>query len=837
MLYTIVSILCIVFMVCLVFAVVFSFFKKPGRSAKRAYLRSFKIGKCTIVYFVAIPLLTIGFYYDGLSFFKALWKGVSESISLIALKYTFDLGLIDANIFFKIALYLCYVLVFINAVLLVISLFHQGIDMARFRLSFRFSCKEKVVIIGNNSENLEIYNTCDVKRKYIADVMKKEQADELFLKGASFLSFSSNDHLEAWLEKYVFMQYRRFRKPGKINIIINTNDEELNMFWCGRIVSFANELAKNNYTGPDKPDHRFDAYVLGDREFENTYVSFVNESDGFLHYKNEYTLLAMDFCGKYPLTEFMTKEHIDTEKALIRPDVNINVVFVGFGRTNQQMFLTMVATNQFLSEYTSKNGKTEKKLKKVNYYFFDKNKSVDHKNLNHTYYRYRREFFDQIGDKNEYRLDMDPESCHDGICAYNKRSVDKDGKYVKNSGDYLEVPELPATEQFKECDINDSDFYKNVVSCLGANEKDLNFVIVALGSDSLNVDIVNKLIITVSDDRQRSANTYFFTRTSSDKAYSDKKIYFSETLRDRVFCFGIDRETKFNYKMITNEKYNNAAIHNYVLHKYGFVKTGVSEFRIDDGINAKWYWQNEFQRLSNTYAVLSLRLKMHLMGLNIVPKSYDKAHQLTFDEYYAIYGKDDMPHLKEMEKGVYKLEFSPDFLRGSKRGNLAETEHTRWNAFHITKGFVPASEQAILCELNEKKEHSFGKNFALRHHGNLCTFDALYTFRKVKALVSRFDKLYPNSNSYDYVKDYVTKHMNDVTPEEEAEADVIKYDYTLLDGAWSLLDSLGYALVIRDDNYKCGSLAEPEKKTEDQRRKNRKTGKKQRKKQSLSAET
>jgi hypothetical protein len=69
---------------------------------------------------------------------------------------------------------------------------------------------------------------------------------------------------------------------------------------------------------------------------------------------------------------------------------------------------------------------------------------------------------------------------------------------------------------------------------------------------------------------------------------------------------------------------------------------------------------------------------------------------------------------------------------------------------------------------NGKYKYTNGKNYAVRRHGNLTTFDGLVEFRK---LISARDGC------------------------SEIETDVIKYDYQLLDDAHWLLDKNGYKIV------------------------------------------
>ena len=44
----------------------------------------------------------------------------------------------------------------------------------------------------------------------------------------------------------------------------------------------------------------------------------------------------------------MSEKQIDYSTSLIKKDVDINVIMLGFGRSGQQILLTSVANNQFL---------------------------------------------------------------------------------------------------------------------------------------------------------------------------------------------------------------------------------------------------------------------------------------------------------------------------------------------------------------------------------------------------------------------------------------------------------------------------------------------------------
>ena len=165
-----------------------------------------------------------------------------------------------------------------------------------------------------------------------------------------------------------------------------------------------------------------------------------------------------------------------------------------------------------------------------------------------------------------------------------------------------------------------------------------------------------------------------------------------------------------------------------------------------------------------------MRLKLQLMGLDYVrdsdEKDNDKVKELGKDDYLDFYAGKDKPvyydgvFAGEKEVVKYSLDFKP-----SRRTTMAIHEHLRWNSYMLSKGFVPASIEEIY---NDKDKN--GKNYYLRRHGNLTTFDGLVEFRK---LIAQRDGV------------------------DELATDVIKYDYQLLDDAYWLLSKNHYKIIDR----------------------------------------
>ena len=91
----------------------------------------------------------------------------------------------------------------------------------------------------------------------------------------------------------------------------------------------------------------------------------------------------------------------------------------------------------------------------------------------------------------------------------------------------------------------------------------------------------------------------------------------------------------------------------------------------------------------------------------------------------------------------------------------------------ISKGIIPATKDQILTEQywdDGKLKYSNGKNYMMRRHGNITTFDGLVDVRQMVA----------NRDGKD-----------------EQETDVIKYDYQILDDAYWMLEQNGMKIVYK----------------------------------------
>ena len=705
--------------------------KRNDRPSLIAFLRSFKRGKCVLVFIAALPLYFIGHFYAKQQPFIAFLDTVGDMFDLVVLKYEYAAvqALTDASLFYKVTLYYAFVLVTINAILFALSLtcqlIWQSVEGARVQLTR----KDKLLIFGYNKNSVSIYNSdCKHAKVIVDDFSREERATLYSQKIRSIATAEPNKQIAGIFA--ALKGNKRFNQ--KFDVVINTQNDNDNLALCHE---FVNQLQNCTDVERKRVFGKLRVYVFGDPQFEAVYDEVVASAFGCIHFVNKYQKIATSFVNRYPLTRFMDGSQIDYDTSLLKQGVEVNVVMIGFGNVNRQIFLTSVANNQFVISDGS-----AVRIKPVNYYVVDKVKAENDKNLNHDYYRFASEF----------------------------QNVNKD--------DYLPLPEPPAVEHYIQMDVNDTAFYGQVRQVVSRANNDANFVIVAFGTDLENVDLAHKLV-----EKRREWGVDFTIFVKS------QKVLPQEVFMDAENCYFFANEQKevFDLGEITSDDIFRMAQMRNEIYGLEYTITHGKNVVVDDNLIQanraqafeQWFCaRSQLERDSSLYCCLSLKSKLHLMGLDYRRKE-EAGEALTEEQYLQIYAKDDLPDTSTYAQTArgkkivhYTLDFAP-----SRRTTMAIQEHLRWNSFMLSKGMVPASREQIKTETVQKggeTKYTNGKNYALRRHGNITTFDGLVEFRKI---VSRRENTSELSN------------------------DVIKYDYQLLDDAWWLLDENGFKIVKKQN--------------------------------------
>lgn len=721
----IISLICLVLMVIetayLISKIVF---KK--RNEKIAFVRSYKKGKFATIYLVAIPLYVLGHLHKGMNLANAIFVSISKVISMVVLKYDVASieGLMNSNALYKNTVYFCFILVGLNAVLFTLSLTLQHIWCRIQEIKATVTMKNKLYLFGNNPQNISIYLSDNKRNKAIIDEISDSDCERLYMDNISYIDTPS---LSSRMKSLVNLAKKLNRESI---FVINTGDEEKNIKLC---TAFIEDIALTSDDVKQQLFKKIRIFVFGDPEYQAIYEDIISSGFGCIHYVNKYQKMAVDFIDRYPLALFMNGEQIDYSSSLVKENVDINVALIGFGKTNQQIFLTSVANNQFLTE-----GDGDPTLKQVKYFIFDKDPAENNKNLNHSYYRFKHE------------------------------SLGVDQK------DYLPLPAVPAEEKYLRLDINSNSFYNEIKEIVMRNPKDANFIIIAFGSDIENLDMAQKLV-----EKRKEwdiSNLVIFVKV---------RVWHKEqTLLDEQGCYFICNENDSVYdieKIVGDKIYRMAKMRNET-YDLEYDITQNPDIVVDEEFilnraqasNEDWYkLKSQMERDSSLYGCLSLRSKLNLMDLDYCSKDSD-IPEIGEEEYLKIYAGDDMPVINDSlatANGKKLLYYGIDF-KNSRRRNMAIHEHQRWNSFMISRGIVPSSRGQILNETRVDKhgrvKHTNGKNYAVRRHGNLTTFDGLVEFRQ---MIASRDNC------------------------SEAEADVIKYDYQILDDAYWLLSSNGFKII------------------------------------------
>lgn len=738
----IVTTACLVLMIVALLSVSINIIAKK-REERIKYIRSFRKGKGILIYIFAIPLFWIGIVYSGQTVLNGFFSAVRRIVDLIVLKYDISSvqALVDANTLYAVTMYLCFILVGLNAILFALSLANQYLWAFFKNLAFKRSGKEKLLLFGNNSQNYSIYKSERNRAKIIIDKVSDKDALALYIKNFTYTSATS---FEAYISARV---NEAVAKNKKIYAVINTGDEEKNIELARH---FIKSIKKLDDEKQEKCFGLLRIFVFGDPRYETIYEDIIADGLGCVSYVNKYQKIAIDFIDRYPFTKFMDERHIDYSTSLIKEGVNINAIMIGFGKTNQQLFLTSVANNQFIT-----NGARGIELKKVKYFIFDKNPAENNKNLNHNYSRYKNECRDVSAD------------------------------------DYLPLPDYPAEEYFYRLDVNDVNFYNEIRKISTASARDVNYIIIAFGSDLENIDMAQKLVAKCKE--WGIDNSTIFVKVRGDhknqNLLEEKNCYIIANENEVVYNIdNIIGDTIFKMAQLRNEVYD---LEYEITHSESRQLTEEKIKSIKHKAYRNWYVKKtQMERDSNLYCCLSLRMKLNLMGLDYCPNNFGQERGISEEEYMSIYAQGDYPdrsYYSVTADGKPIIRYTLSFPE-SRRKSMAIHEHLRWNSFMISKGTIPATKKQILEETNRCGEiigYTNGKNYSVRRHGNLTTFDGLVEFRKM--IASR------------------DKQSDETLAQAEERKDVIKYDYQLLDDAFWLLTMTGQKIIkiarLKNVNY------------------------------------
>lgn len=216
---------------------------------------------------------------------------------------------------------------------------------------------------------------------------------------------------------------------------------------------------------------------------------------------NKYQNLAMDFAKNYPISQELPRNFYN-ENASLKEDKQVNVVFVGFGKVNLELFKNMSINFQFVKENNEKLSKFENKP--INYYAYDNCEE-----------RLCNDFFTRL----DYEFDKDNE---------------------KSS--------LPPMEKIcnlthQKINVYSSELKQNIENVI--NENSYTYIIVSLKSDLENIAFAQNLQGYLADKK----NFKIFARVQESVFYKDNK---------EITYFGQENKL-YSHDIVTNKHLINLA--------------------------------------------------------------------------------------------------------------------------------------------------------------------------------------------------------------------------------------------------------------------------------------
>lgn len=713
------TILSLVYMVGAVIQIVCSF-ARTDRQGRCQLLKNYKKGKFAVIFVAVFPLYIAAYLNAGQSLLRILINSVNSTLSLVALSFDLDVlePLAEGLFLFRVAIALCMILSVINAILFSVSLFFRTVFNRKMLRQIRRQKRDVCVLVGFEEKGDHILSSLLTSKREI-DVLvlsfniTNEFKEKMYVSRAAYLPFSSSDDLSSVLTKACGGFEKRH---CSVILLADSEEENLKLAFCA--ARLANSLGESLCLAGDK-GRGLDTYLFSENDQETIYRRIVRMSFGTVHCMNRYQMLATDFTQRYPITQFIP-HLIDTQHAALKEGADIRISMVGFGKVNRQLFRVFTQNNQCM--VMEKDTPREKPL---SYCIFDKSRSYDESSFNHTYLHYRR-WKEEVGD----------------------------------SDDYFEFPEEPATVRFEEIDINRREFFMKLQNALTTEEKGFNLIIIALGTDIEALDLAEKVAMNVCEigcEKQ----TRIFVRVRNRALMNE--FLCMEDKESPIIPFGDDLSL-FTYDRIVNPDIDGMAKDRHLCYSLEDCQPNQTEEEARLHAFRKWFFEwDTIQRESNIYAVLSIRMRLQLLGYDCVPVS-DPAPDAT-REYLADYSRGNPIEYNGRELNGKKLvNYKTEYRRAATpRSVLAETEHSRWNAYYIGNGFVPASK-------SELKKLGKAELTRRRKHINLTTFRGLDLYDAWRTA--------PN------------------TPPENR-PDIIFYDYQLMDDAAWILSRNGYKIIRR----------------------------------------
>jgi len=299
-------------------------------------------------------------------------------------------------------------------------------------------------------------------------------------------------------------------------------------------------------------------YLYVNTNYENSHLfeRVVDDSDAKAHIIlfSQSSIMADKFINDHPYSSILDEKYIDYATGLIKNDVALSTIFIGYGQAGKALFKESLIHNNFFTLDDNKIIPCE-----IAYYLFDKKKELEDKNVNHYL-----------------------------SALLNNPEGDKCFTY----------------QFIPESDVNSKKFYESIKKIvLHKVKKQQAFqIFVSFASDATNIDLAVKLRDKMNELNNRKIEYRIYCRIDNRKnlplVSEDSSLY------KNIIFFG-DDDSIINHDVIVNMSLENLAMNvNYI-----YAKKSSSKEEL-------WLQLHRHKRNENLSRVLNYRLKLNMLGLD-----------------------------------------------------------------------------------------------------------------------------------------------------------------------------------------------------------------------------
>ena len=456
---------------------------------------------------------------------------------------------------------------------------------------------------------------------------------------------------------------------------------------------------------------------------------------------SKYGLMARKFVTEYPITKYIPRSFYNGNFT-VKSDKQINVVFIGFGKVNYQLFRMCAMQFQFAREDGGRLAS-----KPVKYYVYDnKEESLHNEFFSRILYEFDEEFADCDFPKPEKICDLE-------ICR---------------------------------ADINSVEAKKNFRSLVSENS--FTYFIVSLDDDLQDASYAQTVKRVLGDDE----NYRVFVRAKNDNGENlndgedrviyfgeDKKLYTRENIINDDLC-ELAQRINLLYNKISNppEWLKSLKSRKDLTAKMqgDILGASLAEPKNKEYMIKKWSTLPYIEQASNLYHALNLPFKLNLMGFEMVKKTETDVRGITEEEFFEYYENSGKT------TGYSDYSF---FFKTQSSNVLAYIEHSRWNALYILYDYKQMKKEDM--EVTEDTDGDGNIVTSMSHKDSARKRHACITsYYGLNELIS-----YKYGCMYGEELDE-TKYKNNVKLQELAK--IYAYDYMDLDRIYSEITAMGYVI-------------------------------------------